>query len=122
MSHSPGFLALVEKALEQVKEIEISEAKDFLAQHPDCIVMDVREDNEWLAGFIPGAMHLGKGVIERDIETIVPDKTQEILLYCGSGYRSVLAAASLQAMGYTQCWSLRGGIRGWLRLGYALAQ
>lgn len=112
-NHNPGFLALVKEAKRRVKEVEIGEYKT-LGNH---ILIDVREDNEWAAGHAAGAIHLGKGIIERDIETQVPDKSAKIVLYCGGGYRSALAAEALGKMGYTNAISLEGGWRAWNEAG-----
>lgn len=108
--HSPGFLALTAEAKAHVKEISISE---YRALPSDYLLIDVREDNEWTAGHAKGATHLSRGIIERDIETSVPAKETKIVLYCGGGYRSALAAESLGKMGYVNVWSLDGGWRAW---------
>jgi len=109
--HSPGFLALVNDAKSRVKEIDIEQYKNMPPKGH--ILIDVREDDEWTAGHAEGAVHLGKGVIERDIETTIPDKNKTLVLYCGGGYRSALAADALQKMGYTKAISLDGGWRAW---------
>ncbi len=107
---APGVLALVEAAKAQIKEISIDE----LLQHREpYVLLDIREDHEWQQGHLPEAMHLGKGIIERDIEQTVADKKQKIVLYCGGGYRSALSAQTLQQMGYQQVLSLAGGYREW---------
>lgn len=109
--HAPGFIALVNAAKSQIKEITIDE----MQQHNEpYVLLDIREDHEWLNGHLPEAMHLGKGIIERDIEQTVADKKQKIVLYCGGGYRSALSAQTLQQMGYQQVLSLAGGYREWL--------
>lgn len=109
--HAPGFIALVNAAKSQIKEITIDE----MQQHNEpYVLLDIREDHEWLNGHLPEAMHLGKGIIERDIEQMVADKKQKIVLYCGGGYRSALSAQTLQQMGYQQVLSLAGGYREWL--------
>ncbi len=110
-NHSPGFLAIVNDAKSRVKELDIEQYKTLPAV--DHVLIDVREDNEWQAGHAAGATHLAKGIIERDIEVTVPDHDQKIVLYCGGGYRSALAADALQKMGYTNVWSLDGGWRAW---------
>ena len=115
MDHSPGFLKIVEDAKAHVRETSIEETKRRL--DGGARVIDVREDREWDAGHIRGAEHLGKGVIERDIEKLVPDKNAELILYCGGGFRSALAADSLQKMGYKNVLSMAGGWRGWLEKG-----
>ena len=109
MTHNPGFLALVNDAKTRVKEIDIA-GYQRMAGH---ILIDTREDSEWQAGHAAGALHLGKGVIERDIETAVPDKAAVLVLYCGGGFRSALVCDSLQKMGYTNPISLDGGWRAW---------
>ena len=108
--HAPGFLALVEQARAQIREISIDE---MLQHNQPYVLLDIREDHEWLAGHLPQAMHLGKGIIERDIEQTVADKKQKIILYCGGGYRSALSAQTLQLMGYQNVYSLIGGYRQW---------
>lgn len=115
--HSPGFLALVNAAKSRVQEITIEE---FLQHQQPCVLIDVREDREWLAGHLPQAMHLGKGIIERDIEQVVQDKQQTMVLYCGGGYRSALAADALQQMGYQHVLSLAGGYSAWVAKGLTL--
>ncbi len=113
MKHSPGFLQLVNDAKTRIREISLQELKAKLASDKSFTLIDVREESEWQAGHLPNAMHLGKGIIERDIETKVPEKNQEIVLYCGGGYRSALAADALQKMGYTNVLSMDGGFRAW---------
>jgi len=113
MKHSAGFLKIVEDAKSRVREVTIEEARQRLASGDVVRLIDVREDNEWQAGHAAGAEHLGKGIIERDIETIVPDKESELILYCGGGYRSALATDMLQRMGYTNVYSLAGGWKAW---------
>jgi len=109
--HSPGFLALVNDAKARVKQIDIEQYR-HMPKH-DHVLVDVREDHEWIEGHAAGAIHLSKGIIERDIETRIPDKTTPMVLYCGGGYRSALVADALQKMGYTGVISLDGGWRGW---------
>lgn len=118
MQHSPGFLKLVNEARRRVKECSIAEAKAMLERRVVDYFFDVREDHEFAADHAKGARHLGKGIIERDIETLVPDKQASIILYCGGGYRSVLAADALQQMGYTKVMSMDGGIKAWKNAGY----
>lgn len=108
--HAPAFLALVAQVKRHINEITIPQLQQFTRPY---ILLDVREDHEWQRGHIANAVHLGKGIIERDIEQQVPDKNQTIVLYCGGGYRSALAADSLQRMGYSQVYSLDGGYRDW---------
>jgi len=108
--HAPGFIALVNAAKSQINEMTIDE----MQQHNEpYVLLDIREDHEWLGGHLPEAMHLGKGIIERDIEQTVPDKKQKIVLYCGGGFRSALSAQTLQQMGYQRVFSLIGGYREW---------
>ena len=113
MKHSEGFLKITNDAKTRVKEINVPDTRERLDQNPSAKLIDVREDNEWDAGHASSAIHLGKGVIERDIEVAVPDKSTEIILYCGGGYRSALAADVLQEMGYTNVWSMAGGWKAW---------
>lgn len=108
--HAAGFVALVEQARAQIKEISISE---LLEHNQPYVLLDIREDHEWANGHLPEAMHLGKGIIERDIEQTVADTKQKIVLYCGGGYRSALSAHTLQQMGYSNVYSLIGGYREW---------
>ena len=115
MTHKPGFLALVNDAKSRVKEINIEQYKGMPRdQH---ILVDTREDLEWQAGHAEGAMHLSKGVIERDVETAIPDKSAVIVTYCGGGFRSALVCDALQKMGYTNAISLDGGWRAWNEAG-----
>ena len=111
--HSPGFLALVNEARERVREVSVREALQAV-NGGSARLIDVREESEWNEAHAKGADHLGKGIIERDIEKLVPDKDSELLLYCGGGYRAVLAADALQKMGYTNVASVAGGWRAWL--------
>lgn len=113
--HSPGFLAIVDDAKSRVREISVQDALSDMAG--EARLIDVREDHEWEACHAKGAEHLGKGIIERDIETLVPDKDDYLILYCGGGYRAALAADSLQKMGYTNVHSMAGGWRAWLEAG-----
>lgn len=115
MDHAPGFLKLVNDARKSVKEITIDEARQRLAKNPNAVLMDVREDAEWEKGHAAGAIHLGKGILERDIEQRFPDTNQEIIMYCGGGYRSALTAEVAQKMGYKNVSSLIGGYKGLLK-------
>ena len=115
--HSPGFLKLVHAAKEHVKECNVHDVKQRLDRNEKFHLVDVREDNEWAAGHLPQAIHMGKGIIERDIEKTIPDPAAPIVLYCGGGYRSALAAKNLQEMGYTNVISMDGGWRGWTDAG-----
>jgi rhodanese-related sulfurtransferase len=117
--HSPRFLKISEEAKNNVKETTVDDVKRRMdGGDKGFVLVDVREESEWNAGHIPGAMHLGKGVIERDIEQKIPDADKEIVLYCGGGFRSALAAENLQRMGYTNVISMDGGWRGWKEAGY----
>ena len=114
MKHSPAFLQLVNDALSRIREVTVDETRRRMASGAPVRVIDVREDSEWAAGHAAGALHLGKGIIERDIEVQVPEKSAEVILYCGGGFRSVLAADALQRMGYTNVASMAGGWRAWI--------
>ncbi|HUQ99317.1 MAG TPA: rhodanese-like domain-containing protein [Gemmatimonadaceae bacterium] len=116
MQHSPGFLKLVEDAKTRVREVGVADARRKLEKN-EAVLIDVREESEWAAGHARGAVHLGKGVIERDVEQRVPDKTASIILYCGGGFRSALSADTLQKMGYTNVESMAGGWRAWVAEG-----
>ena len=111
MDHSPGFLKLVNEARPYVKEITVEQTRERLARNPKAVLMDVREDSEWNKLHAEEAVHLGKGVLERDLEMKVPDMNTEILMYCGGGYRSVLTAAVAQEMGYRNVFSVLGGYK-----------
>lgn len=117
MVHSPGFLEIVNDAKSRVKQIDIEGYQQMLRAKQPHVLVDVREDNEWAAGHAAGAVHLGKGVIERDIEVKLPDKTTVLVLYCGGGFRSALAADNLQKMGYQAAISLDGGWKAWQAAG-----
>jgi rhodanese-related sulfurtransferase len=117
MSHSTEFLDLINEARTRVRETDIHGADERMRENPEAMLIDTREDNEWEKEHVKGAIHLGKGVIERDIVACVPDKNRELLLYCGGGFRSVLAADNLQKMGYTNVWSVDGGIRAYRAAG-----
>lgn len=119
--HSPRFLAIVNETKARIQECTIQELKTRMDQGETLTLVDVREDSEFMAGHIPNAMHLSKGIIERDIETVVPDPNQEILLYCGGGFRSALAADNLQRMGYRNVVSVDGGWRSWTEADYPIA-
>ncbi len=114
--HSPGFLAIVEDAKARIREVTVADAIKAV-NGGDARLIDVREDHEWNESRARGAEHLSKGIIERDIETVAPDKDAELILYCGGGYRGALAADSLQKMGYTNVASMAGGWRAWLEAG-----
>lgn len=119
MDHAPGFLALVESARPHVRETTADEFEHRRSAGEPVVLIDVREDREWEAGHIPGAVHIGRGVLERDIEALVPDSETPLVLVCGGGFRSVLAADSLGRMGYTNVESLAGGMRAWRAEGRA---
>ncbi len=120
MKHNPGFLKLVEQAKQRVKECSVVEVKTRLDRGEQFHFIDIREDHEFAQDHAKGARHLGKGIIERDIELVVPDTQDSIVLYCGGGYRSVLAADALQLMGYENVLSMDGGIRAWREAGFPL--
>ena len=120
MKHNPGFLKLVEQAKRTIKECTIGDVKVKLDRGDPFHLIDVREDNEFAKDHAKGAAHLGRGILERDIETVIPDKRAEIILYCGGGYRSALAAESLRQMGYTNVRSMDGGMRAWREAGYPI--
>ena len=120
MKHNPGFLKLVDQARARVKECTVADVQSRMARNEQFHFVDVREDHEFAKDHAKGARHLGKGIIERDIETMIPDKQAPVVLYCGGGFRSVLAADALQQMGYTNVVSMDGGIKAWKEAGYPL--
>jgi len=117
MQHAPQFLNLVNDAKTRVKETNVAEVKRRMEGGERFLLVDVREDNEWSKGHLPGAVHMGRGVIERDIEKNVPETGTKLILYCGGGFRSALVADNLQKMGYTNVESMDGGWRGWTEAG-----
>jgi rhodanese-related sulfurtransferase len=117
VAHSSQFLKLVQEAKTHIKETNVPDVKRRADVGEEFILVDVREDNEWARGHLPGAVHLGKGIIERDIEQTVPDTGTKLILYCGGGFRSALAAENLQKMGYKNVESMDGGWKGWLEAG-----
>jgi len=117
--HGEGFLKLTADAKTRVKEWSVAETKRRMDAGEKFLLVDVREDNEWQRGHIPGAVHMGRGIIERDIEQAVPDHAATLVLYCGGGFRSALAADNLQKMGYTNVISMDGGWRGWTEAGFS---
>ena len=119
MEHSERFLRIVSDAKTRIREIGVTEVKRMRDLGQRFHLVDVREESEWLQGRLPGALHLGKGILERDIENAIPDLSAEIVLYCGGGYRSALAADNLQKMGYSQVFSMDGGWRAWNEAGYS---
>ena len=120
MGHNPGFERLVEQRKSQVRECVPSEVMARFERGEVFHFIDVREDHEVAQGYAQGAIHKGRGILERDIEEMIPDKNAEIILYCGGGYRSVLSAANLREMGYTQVFSMAGGIKAWRQAGYPM--
>ncbi len=119
-SHSPRFLKIVQNAKRRIREVTVDQVKTKLDRGEKFYLVDVREESEWAKDHLPNAIFLGKGIIERDIEQKVPETGAEIVLYCGGGYRSALAADNLQKMGYTNVYSMDGGIRGWRERNYPL--
>jgi rhodanese-related sulfurtransferase len=120
LQHAPQFLKLVRDAKSRVQELTVDQVKAKQDRGERFVLIDVREDNEWIKDHLPGAIHLGKGIIERDVEARFPDTTTELVLYCGGGFRSALAADNLQKMGYTHVISMDGGIREWREKGLPL--
>ena len=120
--HPPRFLKIVDDAKTRVRETNVEAVKRQMDGGGKFVLVDVREESEFAKDHLPGAIHLGKGIIERDIEARVPDLGAEIVLYCGGGFRSALAADNLQKMGYTNVISMDGGIRGWREKGYPLTK
>lgn len=117
MAHAEKFLALVNEAKKRVKETNVADVKRRIDAGEKFVLVDVREESEWARGHLPGAIHLGKGIIERDIEQRVPDNGTKLILYCGGGFRSALSADNLQKMGYTNVESMDGGWKGWVEAG-----
>ena len=120
MEHSPGFLALVAEAKRRVRECSIADVKARIDRGESFHFVDVREDGEFAVDHARGARHIGRGVLERDVEKAIPEKDAPIVLYCGGGFRSALAADNLQKMGYTKVISMDGGVRGWREKGYPM--
>jgi len=120
IQHSPRFLKIVQDAKARIREVTVDQVKGKLDREEEFHLVDVREESEWAKDHLPKAVLMGKGIIERDIEQKVPDTSAEIILYCGGGYRSALAADNLQKMGYTNVFSMDGGIRGWREKKYSL--
>ena len=118
MKHAPGFLRLVDAARARIRECTIQDVKRRLDAGERFHLVDVREQDEWARGHLPNATHLSKGIIERDVETAIPDRAADVVLYCGGGYRSALAADNLRLMGYTNVQSMDGGWREWTEAGY----
>lgn len=122
MAHAPKFLKLVNESKAKVKETNVEDVKHRMDAGEKFLLVDVREDNEWTNGHLPGAVHMGRGIIERDIEAAVPDTNTKMILYCGGGFRSALVADNLQKMGYTNVESMDGGWKGWLAAGLPTAK
>src|SRR5438093_3575060 len=122
MDHSPGFLKMVNEVRPKIKEISIEEARTRLAQNPKAVLLDVREDSEWEQGHAKEAVHLGKGVLERDIERMFPDPNTELIMYCGGGYRSALTADIARRMGYRNAVSMLGGYKALVAAGWPMAK
>lgn len=122
MAHNSAFLALVSEAKKHVKECTVDDFARMVAEKKPVVLIDVREESEFAADHLPSALHIGRGILERDIETKVPDKNAEIVLYCGGGFRSALAAESLGKMGYTNVISMDGGIKAWRDAGKPLVK
>lgn len=118
--HSPGFLALVTEAKKHIKEISPKRLKEKLDKQESMHLIDVREDHEWETGYIPTAIHLSRGIIERDIEKMIPNHQEQIVVYCSGGFRCALVAESLEKMGYSQVYSLDTGSQGWIDAGYGM--
>jgi rhodanese-related sulfurtransferase len=122
VAHSSQFLKLVQDAKTRIKETNVADVKKRLDAGEKFVLVDVREDNEWTNGHLPGAVHLGKGIIERDIEQRIPDTNAKVILYCGGGFRSALAGDALQKMGYANVESMDGGWKGWVEAGLPTAK
>ena len=120
--HSPRFLKLVQEVKPRIRELTVDQVKQKLDHGKQFHLIDVREESEWAKDHLPHAEYLGRGILERDVETKIPDTSAEVVLYCGGGFRSALAADNLQKMGYTNVWSMDGGIRGWREAGHPLTQ
>jgi rhodanese-related sulfurtransferase len=122
MQHAPAFLRLVEDARSRVKEISLDDAREHLRQNPKAVLLDVREDHEWQAGHAAEAVHLGKGILERDLERLYPDVDAELIMYCGGGFRSALTCDAAQKMGYRRVFSLIGGYKALVQAGWPMAK
>lgn len=122
MQHSPGFLKLVDDAKTRIREVAIEQLRARLQANPSLVLIDVREESEWAAGHASEAVHLGKGILERDMEVRFPDKDAEIVMYCGGGYRSALTCDAAQKMGYTNVTSLIGGYKGLVAAGWPMTR
>ncbi len=122
MQHAPGFLKLVDDARTRIREITVADARTRLAQNPRTVLLDVREDHEWLNGHADSAQHLGRGILERDFEQLFPDPDTEVIMYCGGGFRSALACDAVQKMGYRRVFSLIGGYKGLVSAGWPVVK
>lgn len=122
MQHAPGFLKLVDEARPRVREVSLDQARARLAANPQAVLLDVREDHEWAASHAATATHLGKGILERDLEKLIPDKNAEIIMYCGGGFRSILTCDAAQKMGYTNVASLIGGHKALAAAGWSMTK
>jgi rhodanese-related sulfurtransferase len=122
MDHSPGFLKLASAAKKHVNEISVAEARGKLAANPKVVLLDVREDHEWAAGHAAEAVHLGKGILERDLEKFYPDANTEIIMYCGGGFRSAMTCDAAQTLGYKRVHSLIGGYKGMVAAGWPMTK
>src|SRR4051794_19168588 len=122
MQHSSRFLKVVNEARKNIKEVSVDEARARVEANPKAVLVDIREDSEWANGHATQAMHLGKGILERDIEDKIPEKNAEIILYCGGGYRSALSAEMAQRMGYTNVFSMMGGYKGMVAAGWPMTK
>jgi len=120
MNHNPAFLRIVDDAKSRIRETDVATVRAMLDCGERFLLVDVREESEWRAGRLPGAIHLSKGIIERDVETQIPNTETHVVLYCGGGYRSALAADNLQRMGYSNVSSMHGGFRGWQEAGHVI--
>ena len=122
MDHSPGFLKLANEAKKHINEISVAEAHAKIAANPQVVLIDVREDHEWAAGHASEAVHLGKGILERDLEKLYPDANTEIIMYCGGGFRSAMTCEAAQKMGYKKVHSLIGGYKGMVAAGWPMVK
>lgn len=122
MQHSQRFLDLVDASRKVIKETNVAQVQQWQAQGEAFVLIDNREESEWAKGHIPGAVYMGRGILERDIEHRYPDLEQKIVVYCGGGYRSALSVENLQKMGYSNVWSMDGGIRGWQQANFPLSE
>ena len=122
MQHNPRFLAFVNEVRQRVNEVDVHQVKRWMEQNRPFVLLDVREESEWAKGHLPSAQYLGRGILERDIETRYPELNTPLVLYCGGGFRSVLAADNLQQMGYRDVISMDGGYRGWVEANYPIEE